>query len=74
MKIYLDIGSKLVISLTFILFIAALFTTGFTHDLLLEAGVLLVSIKLIIMGYKSTIAHKELSKKLDEIKELIAKE
>ena len=73
MEKYLDIGSRLVIVLTFILFIAALFTTGFTHDLLLEAGVLLVSIKLIIMNYKNSILNKELSKSIDEIKERLTK-
>jgi hypothetical protein len=45
-----DPGSLLVIVITFILFVAALFTKGFTHDLLLEAGVFLVSVKLIIMS------------------------
>ncbi len=74
MKKYLDLGSRLVIALTFILFIAALFTTGLTHDLLLEAGVLLVSIKLIIMNYKNSISNKELLKKLDEIKRMLTKE
>lgn len=74
MKKYLDLGSRLTIALTFILFVAALFTTGFTHDLLLEAGVLLVSIKLIMMSYKNSISNKELLEKLDEIKGLLKKE
>ena len=74
MKKYLDLGSRLVIALTFILFIAALFTTGLTHDLLLESGVLLVSIKLIIMNYKNSISNKELLKNLDEIKKILTKE
>jgi hypothetical protein len=74
MKNYLDLGSRLIIAITFILFIAALFTTGFTHDLLLEAGVLLVSIKLIIMSYKNSMSNKELLKNLDEIKEMLTKE
>lgn len=71
---YLDLGSRLIIALTFILFMAALFATGFTHDILLEAGVLLVSIKLIIMSYKNSISNKELLEKLDEIKEMLTKE
>jgi hypothetical protein len=74
MKRYLDFGSQLTVVLTFILFMAALFTTGFTHDLLLEAGVFLVSIKLIIMSYRNSMSNKALLKRLDEIKELLTKE
>ncbi len=39
MKEHFDIGSLLIIIITFILFVIALFVKGFTHDLLLEAGV-----------------------------------
>ena len=46
---YLDRGSVIVMAITFILFTAALFTKGVTHDLFLEAGVFLVSVKLMIM-------------------------
>ena len=35
---------------------AWLFLKGFTHDLLLEAGVFLVSVKLILMSYRSSLA------------------
>ena len=52
MKKHFDPGSLIVIIVTFVLFGSALFTKGFTHDLLLEAGVLMVSIKLIMMSYK----------------------
>lgn len=54
-----------------ILFVAALFTKGFTHDLLLEAGVLLVSIKIIMMNYKNSLTSKEILKELNEIKETL---
>jgi hypothetical protein len=67
MKKHFGSGSIIIILLTFILFVAALFTTGFTHDLLLEAGVLLVSIKLIMMSYKNSISNREILNKLDEI-------
>ena len=73
MKKYLDLGSRVIIALTFILFMAALFTTGFTHDLLLETGVLLVSIKLMLMSYKNSLSNKELLRNLDEIKEMLTK-
>lgn len=66
-----DIGSILVIAITFILFSMALFFTGFTHDLLLEAGVFLVSVKLIIMSYKSGVSSERIKNELEEIKNLI---
>jgi hypothetical protein len=53
---------------TFVLFVAALFTTGLTHDLLLEAGVFLVSVKLIMMAHKNSVASKIVSNELAEIK------
>ena len=64
---HFDPGTLAVMAITLILFIAALFFTGFTHDLLLEAGVFLVSVKLIVMAYKSSVAHESLQRKLDEI-------
>jgi hypothetical protein len=45
-----------------------LFVHGFTHNLLLEAGVLLVSAKLVIMSYKNSVLWKQLHESLDEIK------
>ena len=66
-----DPGSLVVIVLTFVLFVAAVFFKGMTHDLLLEAGVFLVSLKLIIMGYKTRVSNEGIKKQLDEIKELL---
>jgi len=68
---YFDAGSLLIIVITFALFIAALFFTGFTHELLLEAGVFLVSVKLILMSYKNKVASDNLHKELAEIRSLI---
>lgn len=59
----------MVIAITIILFTIALFAKGFTRDLLIEVGVLLVSIKLIMMNYKNSVSNQELLKKLREIKE-----
>jgi hypothetical protein len=73
MKKHLDTGSTIVIGLTFVLFVIALFTKGFTHDLLLEAGVFLVSVKLIMMAYQNNSFIEELKKESDEIKDLIRK-
>ena len=72
MKKHFDLGNTLVIALTIILFMIALFTKGFTHDLLIEVGVLLVSIKLIMMNYKNSVSNQELLKNLGEIKEALA--
>jgi hypothetical protein len=68
---YFDIGTIFVIIVTGLLFIVALFVKGFTHDLLLEAGVLMVSIKLIIMAYRNSLNYDELKKELREIKQLL---
>lgn len=67
MKKFFDLGSLFVILLTLILFVAALVEKGFTHDLLLEAGVFLVSLKLIMMSYKTNLATEELEERLDKI-------
>lgn len=69
---HFDTGSMVVIAITFILFSLALFFTGFTHDLLLEAGVFLVSVKLIIMNYKSSVSSERIQNELEEIKTLLA--
>ncbi|MBN1118665.1 MAG: hypothetical protein JXA77_15750 [Bacteroidales bacterium] len=71
MKKNLHLGNAITIALTFILFTIALFTTGFTKDLLLEAGVLLVSVKIILMGAANRSSIKEILRKLDEINENI---
>ena len=73
MKEYFDPGSILIIIITFVLFVVALFVKGFTKDLLLEAGVFLVSVKLIIMAYKNGIYMKTLEQELKQIKILLGK-
>ncbi|MFC1788454.1 hypothetical protein ACFLZE_00890 [Thermodesulfobacteriota bacterium] len=71
MRKHFDMGSMMVIIVTFVLFTMALFTKGFTHDLLLEAGVFLVSVKLILMAFKNNNNVKIFQKELQEIKELL---
>jgi hypothetical protein len=71
MSKHIDINSLIIIFITFILFFIALFAKGFTQDILLEAGVLVVSIKLIMMAYKHRVYIDELKEELLEIKELI---
>lgn len=68
---HFDTGSLIIILITLILFVVALFQKGFTHELLLEAGVFLVSVKLIIMSYKNSISSDKLHEELAEIRELL---
>lgn len=68
---YFDAGTIVVIMVTGLLFVVALFVKGFTHGLLLEAGVLMVSIKLIMMAYRNSLNYEELKKDLHEIKILL---
>jgi hypothetical protein len=68
---YFNTGTIFVIIVTGLLFIVALFVKGFTHELLLEAGVLLVSIKLIMMAYRDSLNNEELKKELHEIKMIL---
>jgi hypothetical protein len=73
MKKYVDVGSGVVIAITFILFAIALFVKGITHDLLLEAGVFLVSVKLIMMSYRNSVFVGHLEDELREIKDVLKK-
>ena len=66
-----DRGALVVIAITLILFVGALFTKGLSHDLLLEAGVFLVSVKLIMMAYGNNKATKELDGRLSEIQQTL---
>ena len=63
----MDTGSLLVMAVTLVLFVAALYTKGFSHDLLLEAGVFLVSVKLMLMAYKNRVASAMMQQQLDAI-------
>jgi hypothetical protein len=68
---HFDTGSLAVIVITFVLFVLALFFTGFTHALLLEAGVFLVSVKLILMAYKASVSNEDIRAELKEIRKLL---
>jgi hypothetical protein len=63
----LDSGTLTIIVITFVLFTLSLFTKGFTHDLLLESGIFLVSVKLIMLAYKSNVMKESIENKLDAI-------
>jgi hypothetical protein len=68
---HFDFWSIVVIGLTLVLFIVALFIKGLTHDLLLEAGVFLVSVKLILMSYKNSVHAVEMEERLEQIYDLV---
>jgi hypothetical protein len=64
---YLDTGSIVVMTITLVLFVVALFMKGMTHDMLLEAGVFLISLKMMIMLYKNARAGERTQRLLEEI-------
>jgi hypothetical protein len=68
----IDLGSFVIAAITLCLFIAALFVKGLTHDLFLEAGVFLVSLKIIIMAYRNSVSVARLDRKLDVILEKLS--
>ena len=70
-KEHLDLGSIVVILITLVLFIVALFYKGLTHDLLLEAGVFLVSVKLIMVAYRNNKYAKTILRELRYIKQQV---
>jgi hypothetical protein len=70
---HLDRGSLIVIFITFLLFVGAIFTKGLSHDLLLEAGVFLVSVKLIIMAYKHSVSTQQLLHCFEEMRRAISR-
>jgi len=71
MRKHFDTASLFVVIVTFALFIVALFTKGFTQDLLLESGIFLVSVKLIMMSYRNSVYIKSIEDELKEIKGLL---
>ena len=68
---HFDPWSLVVIILTFVLFLIALFIKGVTHELLLEAGVFLVSLKLILMSHKNSVLAQQTEERLEAIANLL---
>jgi hypothetical protein len=71
---YFDRGSLVEMAVTLALFVAAVFVGEFTHNLFLEAGGFLVSVKLIIAAYKSSVATEELKRMLEEIRSAVQRQ
>jgi hypothetical protein len=70
---HVDPASFVIILLTLVLFMAALVVKGLGHDLLLEAGVFLVSVKLILMAYKASLTTQALTAELSTIRSSLAR-
>ena len=68
---HLDSASRSVILITFILLLVALFHKGFTHGLFLEAGVFLVSVKLILVACGKSLMNGETANKPGEIRAML---
>lgn len=60
-----------IILITLALFIAAVFTTGITHDIFLEAAVFLVFVKVIFLTIRTNTITKNILKQLEGIKSLL---
>lgn len=71
MNTHFDPWSVIVIALTLVLFILALFIKGLTHEVLLEAGIFLVSVKLIMMSYKNSVLALKTEERLEQIYALL---
>ncbi len=66
-----DPSAFVVIFLTLVLFLSALFMKGFTQEVLLEAGVFLVSVKLIMLSYRNSISAKRTDERLARIQSML---
>lgn len=66
-QVILDWTNATIIVLTFIFFAAALFMKGLVHDILLEVGVFLVSVKLILATFKITQIADRIEEKIDTL-------
>ena len=67
----LDIGSTITVGLTFLLFAVSVMETGLTHELLQEAAVFLVSVKLIIGTAHARLTQREMNRKLSLIEQAL---
>jgi len=67
-----DPWSRVVILLTIGLFSLSLAVKGFTHELFLESGVFLVSVKLILMAGKNAASEERVERQLRQIEALLA--
>jgi hypothetical protein len=67
----IDRATLAVIAITLVLFALAVIEKGLTRELLLEAGVFLVSVKLMLMSAKASLTAEETRTRLDAIQSLL---
>jgi hypothetical protein len=72
-KKLLGIASHSVLLVTVVLFVIAVFEKGFTHDLLLETAVFLVSVKLVLGLEHSEESNREIVARLDAIEKKLGR-
>jgi hypothetical protein len=66
-----DPSSLVVIFLTLVLFLLALFKKGFTQEVLLETAVFLVSVKLILLSHTNSVSAKKMDERLARIQNML---
>ncbi len=64
---FLDVASIVTLAVTVVLFVMALLEKGITQEASLEAGVFLVSAKLVIGLYELRLSHREIQMSLSAI-------
>jgi hypothetical protein len=68
---HIDPWSMVIIGVTLLLFVVALVVKGLTSAMLLEAGVFLVSVKLIIATYKSSQQSEKIMAELEALRQAV---
>ena len=68
-----DTWSMAVMLIASVLFVVALFLKGLSHDVLLEAGVFLISVKLIIMACRNSVIATDLKDRLDDMQSTLTR-
>ena len=72
-RFVVSVSPLVVVALTFVLFAVAIVVKGIGHDLLLEAGVFLVSVKLILQQVKSATIAADTADRLEELRAAMAR-
>jgi hypothetical protein len=73
MRKHLDGSTQFTLVITLVLFVVALFEKGFTHDLLLEAAVFLVSAKLVLLSYKASVNNDAITAQLAQVSQSLTR-
>jgi hypothetical protein len=73
MRKHLDSSTQIILAITLVLFVVALFETGFTRDLLWEVAVFLVSAKLVLLSYKASVNNAAIVVQLGEVSETLVR-